>query len=172
MVKLQTDFAQSAGLWRRRVPLEKTRDGTAALPVRRQGSHSFSAKHPTFSSCRYEGGWIDAKPHGSGKLYWPDGRMYIGRFRDGVIQGIYQQAFEKRRKNLVERDEIARSYLRQAHIKRGIENGIVYPSEEDLGHILKQDIDDQALLRAETQRPREIREEERWMTAVMRDQRR
>uniref|UniRef100_A0A914UWH9 VPS9 domain-containing protein n=1 Tax=Plectus sambesii TaxID=2011161 RepID=A0A914UWH9_9BILA len=84
----KTDFAQSAGLWRRRVPLEKTRDGTAALPVRRQGSHSFSAKHPTFSSCRYEGGWIDAKPHGSGKLYWPDGRMYIGRFRDGVIQGL------------------------------------------------------------------------------------
>lgn len=79
---------------------------------------------------------------------------------------------ETKKRNLIEKDEIARSFLRQATVKRGIQNGIVYPSEEDLAHILKQDIDDQAVLRAETRRPGEIREEERWMTAVTRDQRR
>ncbi|EFN76628.1 Alsin [Harpegnathos saltator] len=31
--------------------------------------------------------WLNGKPHGSGKLEWSDGRIYVGQFHKGVIHG-------------------------------------------------------------------------------------
>ncbi|XP_067326506.1 ALS2 C-terminal-like protein isoform X1 [Anolis sagrei] len=36
----------------------------------------------------YEGEWRLGKPHGKGKLTWPDGRNYVGDFKDGLEHGF------------------------------------------------------------------------------------
>ncbi|KAH0627671.1 hypothetical protein JD844_003750 [Phrynosoma platyrhinos] len=36
----------------------------------------------------YEGEWCLGKPHGKGTLTWPDGRNYVGDFKDGLEHGF------------------------------------------------------------------------------------
>ncbi|KAJ7322084.1 hypothetical protein JRQ81_018371 [Phrynocephalus forsythii] len=41
-----------------------------------------------FKNATYEGEWRLGKPHGKGKLTWPDGRNYVGDFKDGFEHGF------------------------------------------------------------------------------------
>ncbi|XP_033359057.1 alsin [Bombus vosnesenskii] len=55
-------------------------------PIVRSSSFSFT-KHSVFKDAKYTGRWLSGKPHGSGKLEWPDGRKYAGQFHKGIIHG-------------------------------------------------------------------------------------
>mmetsp|Transcript_42777 Transcript_42777/g.100281 ORF Transcript_42777/g.100281 Transcript_42777/m.100281 type:complete len:300 (-) Transcript_42777:46-945(-) len=39
------------------------------------------------STTRYEGAWVDDKPHGQGQQQWHDGRVYTGQFHQGTFAG-------------------------------------------------------------------------------------
>ncbi|XP_033101416.1 alsin-like [Anneissia japonica] len=54
--------------------------------LHRNGSYKF-VSHPKFKDATYEGAWCLGKPHGRGKLTWPDGRFYHGNFLHGVQHG-------------------------------------------------------------------------------------
>ncbi|XP_072858878.2 ALS2 C-terminal-like protein [Pogona vitticeps] len=41
-----------------------------------------------FKNATYEGEWCLGKPHGQGKLTWPDGRNYVGDFKEGFEHGF------------------------------------------------------------------------------------
>ncbi|XP_076245816.1 amyotrophic lateral sclerosis 2 isoform X2 [Calliopsis andreniformis] len=55
-------------------------------PLVRSGSFTFT-KHSLFKDAKYTGRWLNGKPHGAGKLEWPDSRTYTGQFYKGVIHG-------------------------------------------------------------------------------------
>nr|XP_012139045.1 PREDICTED: alsin isoform X2 [Megachile rotundata] len=55
-------------------------------PIVRSSSFLFT-KHSVFKDAKYTGRWLSGKPHGSGKLEWPDGRIYVGQFHKGIIHG-------------------------------------------------------------------------------------
>lgn len=60
----------------------------SSVPKKRHGSFRFSSYHSSFKNCFYEGNWLSGKPHGSGRLLYPDGKEYKGHFRNGVIEGF------------------------------------------------------------------------------------
>nr|XP_033325881.1 alsin isoform X1 [Megalopta genalis]XP_033325882.1 alsin isoform X1 [Megalopta genalis] len=55
-------------------------------PIARSGSFTFT-KHSLYKQAKYVGHWLNGKPHGFGKLNWPDGRVYTGQFHKGVFHG-------------------------------------------------------------------------------------
>ncbi|XP_071943123.1 alsin-like isoform X2 [Antedon mediterranea] len=54
--------------------------------LHRNGSYKFIS-HPKFKDATYDGAWCLGKPHGRGKLTWPDGKFYHGNFVHGVQHG-------------------------------------------------------------------------------------
>ncbi|CAD5232286.1 unnamed protein product [Bursaphelenchus xylophilus] len=54
----------------------------------RHARYHFSAMHPRFPDCDYDGDWLDGQPHGKGQLKFPDERKYKGRFAYGQIDGM------------------------------------------------------------------------------------
>ncbi|XP_052825972.1 alsin isoform X1 [Octopus bimaculoides] len=55
-------------------------------PLVRQAQHKFT-KHSTFKDAVYNGAWMKGKLHGFGEMKWPDGRRYIGKFKNGLQHG-------------------------------------------------------------------------------------
>lgn len=55
-------------------------------PMIRTASYTFS-KNPTYKDAKYTGRWLNGKMHGSGKLEWLDGKMYIGQFQNNLMHG-------------------------------------------------------------------------------------
>ncbi|KAI6223653.1 Kinase domain-containing protein [Aphelenchoides fujianensis] len=72
----------------------------------RSGRFRFSALHPRFANCEYEGAWLDLEPNGRGTLTWPDGRQYRGAFKRAEIDGLGEM-FMNAKKN--ESSELATS---------------------------------------------------------------
>ncbi|XP_037552375.1 alsin [Nematolebias whitei] len=56
-------------------------------PICRTASYTFY-KDGRFKEATYEGHWLTGKPHGSGELKWPDGRIYTGSFKNGLEDGF------------------------------------------------------------------------------------
>lgn len=63
---------------------------TAKLPLTRNTSYEFSAKHSQYSGVKYFGMWSNGLIHGIGRLEFPDGRVYNGQLTNGEIQGFGQ----------------------------------------------------------------------------------
>lgn len=55
-------------------------------PMIRHASHVF-AKSPAYKDATYKGSWLKGQLHGFGKLTWPDGRKYTGRFKNNLQHG-------------------------------------------------------------------------------------
>ncbi|XP_013856612.1 alsin isoform X2 [Austrofundulus limnaeus] len=55
-------------------------------PISRTASYTFY-KDGRLKEVTYEGHWLTGKPHGSGELKWPDGRIYTGSFKNGLEDG-------------------------------------------------------------------------------------
>ncbi|XP_063529679.1 alsin [Cydia strobilella] len=56
-------------------------------PAIRTASHTFSSKGAFFKDAKYQGRWLDGKLHGSGKIEWPDGKLYAGQFQLNALCG-------------------------------------------------------------------------------------
>ncbi|XP_035248403.1 alsin isoform X3 [Anguilla anguilla] len=56
-------------------------------PISRTASYTFY-KDSRLKEATYEGRWLAGKPHGKGILKWPDGRTYIGTFKNGLEDGF------------------------------------------------------------------------------------
>ncbi|XP_023817178.1 alsin isoform X3 [Oryzias latipes] len=56
-------------------------------PISRTAAYTFY-KEGRLKEATYEGGWVSGKPHGSGVLKWPDGRIYTGTFKNGLEDGF------------------------------------------------------------------------------------
>ncbi|XP_063838973.1 alsin [Ostrinia nubilalis] len=69
-------------------------------PPARTASYTFSSKNVFYKDAQYSGRWLDGKIHGSGKVEWPDGKLYVGQFQMNSLcghgkmempsQGIYE----------------------------------------------------------------------------------
>ncbi|XP_018581173.1 alsin isoform X3 [Scleropages formosus] len=55
-------------------------------PISRTATYTFY-KDSRLKDATYEGRWVAGKPHGRGILKWPDGRTYIGAFKNGLEDG-------------------------------------------------------------------------------------
>lgn len=55
-------------------------------PLARNGTYTFT-KNGFFKDATYTGRWLNAKMHGTGKVKWPDGRMYFGQFLNNSLSG-------------------------------------------------------------------------------------
>nr|XP_056713937.1 ALS2 C-terminal-like protein [Euleptes europaea] len=61
-----------------------------------EGSDPSSCRHFSFTfraegrlkNAVYDGEWCLGRPHGKGTLTWPDGRNYVGDFKDGLEHGF------------------------------------------------------------------------------------
>ncbi|XP_061443337.1 ALS2 C-terminal-like protein [Rhineura floridana] len=56
-------------------------------PVCRFSAFTFRGEG-RFKSATYEGEWRLGQPHGKGTLTWPDGRNYVGDFKEGLEHGF------------------------------------------------------------------------------------
>ncbi|KAJ8410132.1 hypothetical protein AAFF_G00211730 [Aldrovandia affinis] len=56
-------------------------------PISRTATYTFY-KDSRLKEATYEGRWLAGKPHGKGVLKWPDGRTYIGTFKNGLEDGF------------------------------------------------------------------------------------
>ncbi|VDK59393.1 unnamed protein product [Anisakis simplex] len=90
----KSDFLQACHQWRtfgRRYARRRHRGGDSFASAglkKRFGEYVFSAAHPTFKNCIYEGGWLCGEPHGRGRLKYPDRKEYKGHFECGIIEGF------------------------------------------------------------------------------------
>uniref|UniRef100_UPI0035900305 alsin isoform X2 n=1 Tax=Myxine glutinosa TaxID=7769 RepID=UPI0035900305 len=64
--------------------------------------HTFY-RDPRLKRATYQGSWVCGKPHGQGKLRWPDGRQYKGSFRNGLEDGIGELRVPNR---LLQKDDV------------------------------------------------------------------
>lgn len=55
-------------------------------PALRNASYVFQ-KHPLYKDAKYIGRWCNGKMHGTGKLEWPDGKIYFGNFHNNYLTG-------------------------------------------------------------------------------------
>lgn len=55
-------------------------------PMIRHASFVFT-KLPAYKDATYKGSWLKGQLHGFGKLSWPDGRKYTGRFKNNLQHG-------------------------------------------------------------------------------------
>uniref|UniRef100_S4R9T6 Alsin-like PH-like domain-containing protein n=1 Tax=Petromyzon marinus TaxID=7757 RepID=S4R9T6_PETMA len=60
--------------------------GRESLSLRTDCGYTFR-KLPQLRGAHYYGQWCDGKPHGWGRMTWPDGRTYIGNFKFGSEHG-------------------------------------------------------------------------------------
>ncbi|XP_078716435.1 ALS2 C-terminal-like protein isoform X2 [Lampetra fluviatilis] len=60
--------------------------GRGSLSLRTDCGYTFR-KLPQLRGAHYYGQWCDGKPHGWGRMTWPDGRTYIGNFKFGSEHG-------------------------------------------------------------------------------------
>ncbi|XP_077573347.1 alsin isoform X2 [Stigmatopora nigra] len=56
-------------------------------PICRTATYTFY-KDGRLKDATYEGRWQAGKPHGSGAITWPDGRIYKGSFKNGLEDGF------------------------------------------------------------------------------------
>ncbi|XP_072936402.1 alsin isoform X2 [Epargyreus clarus] len=57
-------------------------------PSVRTASYTFTSKNVQFyKDAKYIGRWLDGKIHGSGKVEWPDGKLYAGQFQMNALCG-------------------------------------------------------------------------------------
>ncbi|XP_047011887.1 alsin isoform X3 [Ictalurus punctatus] len=56
-------------------------------PVSRTATYTFT-KDGRLKDATYTGRWLSGKPHGSGTMKWPDGRVYCGTFKNGLEDGF------------------------------------------------------------------------------------
>lgn len=63
---------------------------TSKVPITRNTSYEFSAKHGQYSGVKYFGMWSNGFMHGIGRLEFPDGRVYNGQMTNSEIQGFGQ----------------------------------------------------------------------------------
>ncbi|XP_057674463.1 alsin isoform X1 [Corythoichthys intestinalis] len=56
-------------------------------PICRSATYTFY-KDGRLKDATYEGRWQAGKPHGSGVITWPDGRIYTGSFKNGLEDGF------------------------------------------------------------------------------------
>ncbi|XP_047042192.1 alsin isoform X1 [Helicoverpa zea] len=56
-------------------------------PAVRTATHTFSNKNAFYKDAKYTGRWLDGKIHGSGKVEWPDGKLYVGQFQLNALSG-------------------------------------------------------------------------------------
>ncbi|KAM9486533.1 alsin [Clarias gariepinus] len=59
----------------------------AEPPISRTATYTFT-KEGRLKDVTYTGRWLSGKPHGSGTLKWPDGRVYCGTFKNGLEDGF------------------------------------------------------------------------------------
>ncbi|XP_060786136.1 alsin isoform X2 [Neoarius graeffei] len=59
----------------------------AEPPISRTATYTFT-KEGRLKDATYTGRWLSGKPHGSGTLKWPDGRVYYGTFKNGLEDGF------------------------------------------------------------------------------------
>ncbi|MCI4378589.1 hypothetical protein PGIGA_G00217620 [Pangasianodon gigas] len=59
----------------------------AEPPISRTATYTFT-KEGRLKDAMYTGRWLSGKPHGSGTLKWPDGRVYCGTFKNGLEDGF------------------------------------------------------------------------------------
>uniref|UniRef100_A0A8C4NAW5 Uncharacterized protein n=1 Tax=Eptatretus burgeri TaxID=7764 RepID=A0A8C4NAW5_EPTBU len=64
--------------------------------------HTFY-RDPRLKRATYQGSWVCGKPHGQGKLMWPDGRQYKGSFKNGLEDGIGELRVPNR---LLQKDDV------------------------------------------------------------------
>ncbi|XP_049267641.1 alsin isoform X2 [Rhipicephalus sanguineus] len=71
-------------------PVQSLRSGHSdkrlTPPMIRHASYVFN-KLPVYKDATYKGSWLKGQLHGSGKLTWPDGRKYTGRFKNNLQHG-------------------------------------------------------------------------------------
>lgn len=56
-------------------------------PLLRSAAYTFF-KTGCYKDAKYMGRWLNAKMHGSGKIEWPDGKMYTGQFNNNQMHGF------------------------------------------------------------------------------------
>ena len=56
-------------------------------PVCRSATYTF-CKNGYYKDATFSGRWLNGKMHGSGKIQWPDGRIYTGQFNNNFIHGF------------------------------------------------------------------------------------
>ncbi|XP_017773870.1 PREDICTED: alsin isoform X2 [Nicrophorus vespilloides] len=56
-------------------------------PCLRSANYTF-VKNGIYKDAKYSGRWLNGKMHGSGKLEWPDGRIYKGQFSNNQMHGF------------------------------------------------------------------------------------
>ncbi|GBP51947.1 Alsin [Eumeta japonica] len=56
-------------------------------PTTRTASYTFTNKSQFYKDAKYHGRWLDGKIHGSGKVEWPDSRVYVGQFQNNTLCG-------------------------------------------------------------------------------------
>uniref|UniRef100_A0A8D3A2Y2 VPS9 domain-containing protein n=1 Tax=Scophthalmus maximus TaxID=52904 RepID=A0A8D3A2Y2_SCOMX len=54
--------------------------------ISRTASYKFAAEG-RFKDAQYTGGWLAGRVHGRGTMKWPDGRTYVGNFKNGLEDG-------------------------------------------------------------------------------------
>ncbi|XP_027020317.2 alsin isoform X1 [Tachysurus fulvidraco] len=59
----------------------------AETPISRTATYTFT-KEGRLKDATYTGRWLSGKPHGSGTLKWPDGRVYCGTFKNALEDGF------------------------------------------------------------------------------------
>ncbi|ETE60613.1 ALS2 C-terminal-like protein, partial [Ophiophagus hannah] len=72
---------------KRDVPVWGDRGKGFAPPVCRCATFAFRSEG-RFKSATYEGEWCLGKPHGKGKLVWPNGQNFAGDFKEGLKNGF------------------------------------------------------------------------------------
>ncbi|CAK1549644.1 unnamed protein product [Leptosia nina] len=63
------------------------KDSSFKPPAIRSASYVFSSKNVFFKDAKYIGRWLDSKLHGSGRVEWPDGKIYAGQFQINTLCG-------------------------------------------------------------------------------------
>uniref|UniRef100_A0A671WV43 Alsin Rho guanine nucleotide exchange factor ALS2 n=1 Tax=Sparus aurata TaxID=8175 RepID=A0A671WV43_SPAAU len=56
------------------------------MGMSRTASYTFTGEG-RFKDAQYTGGWLAGRVHGRGTMKWPDGRTYVGNFKNGVEDG-------------------------------------------------------------------------------------
>ncbi|XP_048366874.1 ALS2 C-terminal-like protein isoform X2 [Sphaerodactylus townsendi] len=91
--------AQAVWQWKVNQAVRQALNGKRDFPLwcgDGEGSDPLSCRHFSFTfraegklkNAAYEGEWCLGKPHGKGTLMWPNGRNYVGDFKEGLEHGF------------------------------------------------------------------------------------
>ncbi|XP_059059278.1 alsin isoform X2 [Achroia grisella] len=91
VISLSTNTEQDKTEWlhalNTSIRTKLNRDPNFKTPSIRSADYTFSSKIAFYKDAKYSGRWLDGKTHGSGRLEWPDGKLYVGQFQLNALCG-------------------------------------------------------------------------------------